>query len=526
MEESLQIIKLGASVLITVIIISLAIRYTDVGQNISSNVIRSFNSVSNSMTEREYMKYDGAIVGGSDVMSCIRKHKKDITVEVIRLGSNGSPLGSIFFQGEGTITSLPSSAKYINPAGKFLGKIVRNSNEAITSIVFKQQNITSNSDGSGGGSGVIPNPTPDHGGNNPDGGNIDVSSILTMLTSLQNAIELQRDQLTELKETIQDSDGSSGGSGETPEDVKSSLDGIKSSILELQISMEVLKDAISNSDGSGSNGNPSGDPSEIENLKDSVSALSASLIALSEEIAGMKNNQATKDDLDAINNSISSIQSTLDILKDKIDSLTEEGAKPTPTDTPNSKSISEKSSGFVKMISDSSEIAEEGDTWVIGDNVKARVENNCLYVTGNGSTFRFTSRNAVPWYHLAHTITKVKIDSSVDVKYLDWWFSKTSIKNIILPDSVISLIGTFYDCTKLEKCSFIPASVQVMDYCFYNCNQLKGNIDCLSDFVHSMSNFYTGKDLSISVSADTVSFRTMEEYCLNNSERGVSIVGK
>lgn len=274
------------------------------------------------------------------------------------------------------------------------------------------------------------------------------------------------------------------------------------------------------------NGNPSGDPSEIENLKDSVSALSASLIALSEEIAGMKNNQATKDDLDTINNSISSIQSTLNILKDKIDSLTEEGAKPTPTDTPNSKSISEKSSGFVKMISDSSEIAEEGDTWVIGDNVKARVENNCLYVTGNGSTFRFTSRNAVPWYHLAPTITKVKIDSSVDVKYLDWWFSKTSIKNIILPDSVISLIGTFYDCTKLEKCSFIPASVQVMDYCFYNCNQLKGNIDCLSDFVHSMSNFYTGKDLSISVSADTVSFRTMEEYCLNNSERGVSIVGK
>lgn len=151
-------ITIGASIVVTIIVITIAIFLAKSGKSLSSSFNDRITSMNTSISDSGLLKYDGEILTGSDVVNCIRKYKDEITVAVykqVSQAANASNLNvgyqsQMFDYRTSKFVNLPQYSNddktgnadgniYINPNAKFLGHVTKNSNDVIVGISFVQQ---------------------------------------------------------------------------------------------------------------------------------------------------------------------------------------------------------------------------------------------------------------------------------------------------------------------------------------------------------------------------------------------------
>lgn len=150
-ENILSFIKWAAGIVITLAIISIAVLVFTKARDATVSSIGKMDDINKTVSESDLMMYEGVTVSGSEVVNCIRKYEDNYMGIQVNTG-NGS---SVWYGYSCSISGTPSigsatsssvsraidetSASYINPNGKFMGKTYRDANGLIIAITFTQK---------------------------------------------------------------------------------------------------------------------------------------------------------------------------------------------------------------------------------------------------------------------------------------------------------------------------------------------------------------------------------------------------
>lgn len=140
MENSLKILILAASLSITCMVVSLGFYTGREAKAISEKAIERINGVEKDLEEDQYVRFDGLVVMGSDVINFIQKHLSyysptefaPIYVFVNTKNSSKTYVNNIHIK---DIKNYESEY-YVNPLGKFNGKVIRDLNDVIQGVSF------------------------------------------------------------------------------------------------------------------------------------------------------------------------------------------------------------------------------------------------------------------------------------------------------------------------------------------------------------------------------------------------------
>jgi len=148
MSVGLKGLTLGAGIVMTLVIISLAFYTTNVSATTITNGTSKINNMSIQLQESDKTMYEGIDVQGSEVINIINKFKSEkIAVKVVtrktttyynrNLTSTDTELG-----GE-SLASIRDAQKidnvnYINQNAMFSGEVLRDVNNAIIGLKFTQ----------------------------------------------------------------------------------------------------------------------------------------------------------------------------------------------------------------------------------------------------------------------------------------------------------------------------------------------------------------------------------------------------
>lgn len=139
MSNGLKALLIAASTIITCIIVSLGFRLAKEAGIIGNYVVEGLFQYRNVVEERDLMKYDGAMVYGSDVVNLMKKELPEtadgffITVKE-KKGSRSYGDRSGAERAEDM-----ELAEYIAPVSEYAGKVVRNENGVIVEIIFTKK---------------------------------------------------------------------------------------------------------------------------------------------------------------------------------------------------------------------------------------------------------------------------------------------------------------------------------------------------------------------------------------------------
>lgn len=149
MENSLKGLILAAGTIITCVVISLGFFISREAKDTAANGANQINKLNAEFSESDKTIYDGATVSGSEVINVIKRfagEKLSIYVttnksEVFYGYSVNIHSGDILDEVYSEISSAydEENSAYINPYAYFKGEIIRDNNDVITGIFFKQE---------------------------------------------------------------------------------------------------------------------------------------------------------------------------------------------------------------------------------------------------------------------------------------------------------------------------------------------------------------------------------------------------
>ena len=148
MENSLKGLMLAAGTIITCVVISLGFLISREAKDTASNGANQINKLNAEFVDSDKDIYDGATVSGSEVLNAIKKfHGEEIGV-LVKTNKSETFYGYSFDEDTGeigaksdktyTIATETSNKAYINPYVNFKGTVIRDKNDVITGIIFKQ----------------------------------------------------------------------------------------------------------------------------------------------------------------------------------------------------------------------------------------------------------------------------------------------------------------------------------------------------------------------------------------------------
>ena len=148
MSVGLKGLTLGAGIVMTLVIISLAYYVTNVSAATITNGTAKINNMSIQLQESDKTMYEGIDVQGSEVINIINKFKSEnISIKVVTrksttyynryLTSTDTDLGGV------SLASIRDAQKidnvnYINQNAMFSGEVLRDVNNAIIGLKFTQ----------------------------------------------------------------------------------------------------------------------------------------------------------------------------------------------------------------------------------------------------------------------------------------------------------------------------------------------------------------------------------------------------
>lgn len=148
MENSLKGLILAAGVIITCVVVGLGFYIARAAKETAAGGAGEISSLNSEFSENDKTIYDGLTVSGNEVLNAINKFKNDdIAVKVVTKKSSTCYIYSLNNNENGitgtasaTLTAAKNSANnaYINPNGKFNGKVLRDENNTIIGIKFSQ----------------------------------------------------------------------------------------------------------------------------------------------------------------------------------------------------------------------------------------------------------------------------------------------------------------------------------------------------------------------------------------------------
>ncbi len=151
-ENVLGFIKWAAGIVITLAIISIAFIVFNIAKDGTMAGVNKIGNMNSQIAESDITIYDEQEVSGSEVINVIRKNKDSYLGILVKTGKNTSGTwygysGSIS-GGTATLSGVSSvtlsnaldetSNQYINPNGRFDGKIFRDENGSAVAISFTQ----------------------------------------------------------------------------------------------------------------------------------------------------------------------------------------------------------------------------------------------------------------------------------------------------------------------------------------------------------------------------------------------------
>lgn len=149
MENSLKGLMLAAGIIITCIIISLGFYIAREASDTASSGTRQISELQEEFTDASKTMYDNTEVSGSEVINVIRKFSDEMLGIKVQTKKNTSYYNYQFSDADGSLgqraatdyktAQVATNTNYINPAGRFLGNVIRDANGTITGLFFQQQ---------------------------------------------------------------------------------------------------------------------------------------------------------------------------------------------------------------------------------------------------------------------------------------------------------------------------------------------------------------------------------------------------
>lgn len=137
MEISVKSLWMGASVVITVALITLGLMQYGKAKQLAALVSEDMGSLASEIADNEILRYDGLSVSGSDVRSFARRvFSKDSGTGISITVNSGGKSKSYYDYGDTEGMTDYESAAYVEPTGRFVGKVIKNGNGVITGIIF------------------------------------------------------------------------------------------------------------------------------------------------------------------------------------------------------------------------------------------------------------------------------------------------------------------------------------------------------------------------------------------------------
>lgn len=148
MENSLKGLILAAGTIITCIVISLGFYISREAKSTASSGTQQINKINTEFAESDKVIYDGTCISGSEVVSVIQKFNNSATGVYVQTNSSSNYYIQFFDLKSGVVSGTSyttysrdtdaSSSNYINPYATFKGQVVRDSNDVIVGIAFRQ----------------------------------------------------------------------------------------------------------------------------------------------------------------------------------------------------------------------------------------------------------------------------------------------------------------------------------------------------------------------------------------------------
>ncbi|MCX7920457.1 MAG: hypothetical protein N3B21_00320 [Clostridia bacterium] len=153
MDNSIKAIIIGASVVICLVIVSIGFLVLRQGQDTAKVAVNKIDQMNGDLKDSDKTMYDGLEVSGSEVVNALNKFKKEnigIQVKTSKDASGtwyiynvtlASDIGNLAAAAPLNLTDALNEThnRYINPNGRFTGKVYRNENGVITAISFTQK---------------------------------------------------------------------------------------------------------------------------------------------------------------------------------------------------------------------------------------------------------------------------------------------------------------------------------------------------------------------------------------------------
>ena len=145
-------ISFGTGLIVTLLLISIMLAVFGVARLMVSKGEKKMDNMNASLSEADYTEYENQTVRGSKVQTIVKQYATyDVSIKVVtgavsagtvynyKLGSNNQ-LGSAVSDNSTLISGVSdvSASNYINPNANFKCTLVRDSNDAVTQMVFTQ----------------------------------------------------------------------------------------------------------------------------------------------------------------------------------------------------------------------------------------------------------------------------------------------------------------------------------------------------------------------------------------------------
>lgn len=150
MSNGTDAIKIGITVIITLLVASLAFLLYYSGKETADNAMQDLNEMNAILDESKYTDYENLTITGNQVTSLINKYSGDSVFVRVETNTNTTwynyrnealtdKIGS---EDNATLLSemsIKGSRNYINPNGKFKCTLHRDANQTIMGIIFTQE---------------------------------------------------------------------------------------------------------------------------------------------------------------------------------------------------------------------------------------------------------------------------------------------------------------------------------------------------------------------------------------------------
>lgn len=157
MSNAMKGIYLAVSIVVLCSLITFVVIYANSGKDTYDTAAEDVTLQLNTLNETKYSKYAGDDIKGSEVQYCV-KNFNDISIKIttnnsVTTGASNNKIITSFTRddiydntkaGVQVYASMTdrTSKYYINPNAVFAGKLIRDDNNVITGLEFRQQNYT------------------------------------------------------------------------------------------------------------------------------------------------------------------------------------------------------------------------------------------------------------------------------------------------------------------------------------------------------------------------------------------------